>query len=874
MAFETERIRGAIRPQDSVTLVIALMGVAIAVFLDDAVIRLIGACVALLGGAALYMTVRQRQDDNVQVHTRRTTLPPPAFKTRVTTDPGSSTKRIHFDDFQETFVADEDSEIVSQRSSASSTEAPPRAEFRPAPASSIPGLGDDGDLEFSGGDDGSFRVVRAPASSGTTPENTGASTGGQNASSASMPPMDVPRGGSSGGDSSRGQASRGAATRADDSRGASRSDAASGGSSRGDSSRGDASRGDASRGAASHGDAAKGGSSRNDASSGNASRGDGAQGAAASGARADASGETSRRDSSRGDAGREGEPASRSEARLDTGGTTGATAGSTGGATSKPAPGAGASTAAVAIDAPASEAQADPEREATLGRKQVQMILDDLASDESDDASGSEPRAEFVRLVGQVLNAVARSMSARSILFCWVNLQKRHIIPEARLTTGSFEIRAGARLPIGNDVISQIAESGIPEILTDIGPSAEANLISYYTGPADTRSFVGVPVFFRREVVGVLAADSSELNAFDESAVATLAEYTRLITGLIRGYTEKYDLQLTARTLEAFERMQNAFAGAALTPTQVARILSDQTGQLFDHHYVAVVLFDDGVREWRVAASHSGQGDYHVDGLRPDMTNSLVGYVTRNAEEVYLEQVDREVLFSAEESFAQGGSFICIPLVGTTRCYGALAVAHAAASAYIPRDIDLLRDLARFAAMAIEVYNVNNAIENQSVVDEVTGAYNAEFLGSLLERESRRARDYRKPLSYSLIAIDIPASMRDAMTRELEDTIASSVGTAIGALVRPYDVVGRLDARTFGVVLVERNDQEAYLWAEKLRKDVAGRIITHGARKFSVTVSVGICDQSDLPGSETISAGAHQALERARTGEGNAVILY
>lgn len=838
MAFETERIRGAIRPQDSVTLVIALMGVAIAVFLDDAVIRLIGACVALLGGAALYMTVRQRQDDNVQVHTRRTTLPPPAFKTRVTTDPGSSTKRIHFDDFQETFVADEDSEIVSQRSSASSTEAPPRAEFRPAPASSIPGLGDDGDLEFSGGDDGSFRVVRAPASSGTTPENTGGSTGGQN--SASMPPMDVPRGGSSAGDSSRG----------------------------------DASRGDASRGAASHGDAAKGGAARNDTSSSNASRGDGAQGAAASGARADASGETSRRDGSRGDAGREGEPASRSEARLDTGGTTGATAGTTGGATSKPAPGAGASTSTAAIDAPAIEAQADPEREATLGRKQVQMILDDLASDESDDASGSEPRAEFVRLVGQVLNAVARSMSARSILFCWVNLQKRHIIPEARLTTGSFEIRAGARLPIGNDVISQIAESGIPEILTDIGPSAEANLISYYTGPADTRSFVGVPVFFRREVVGVLAADSSELNAFDESAVATLAEYTRLITGLIRGYTEKYDLQLTARTLEAFERMQNAFAGAALTPTQVARILSDQTGQLFDHHYVAVVLFDDGVREWRVAASHSGQGDYHVDGLRPDMTNSLVGYVTRNAEEVYLEQVDREVLFSAEESFAQGGSFICIPLVGTTRCYGALAVAHAAASAYIPRDIDLLRDLARFAAMAIEVYNVNNAIENQSVVDEVTGAYNAEFLGSLLERESRRARDYRKPLSYSLIAIDIPASMRDAMTRELEDTIASSVGTAIGALVRPYDVVGRLDARTFGVVLVERNDQEAYLWAEKLRKDVAGRIITHGARKFSVTVSVGICDQSDLPGSETISAGAHQALERARTGEGNAVILY
>ena len=518
------------------------------------------------------------------------------------------------------------------------------------------------------------------------------------------------------------------------------------------------------------------------------------------------------------------------------------------------------------------DAVASSDIDVTHNRRQVQMILDDLA--DHDDQHSSEPRAEFDRLVGQVLNAVARSISARTILFCWVNLQKRHIIPEANLTTGAVEVRAGARLPIGNDVISQIAESGIPEILTDIGTSAESELINYYTGTALTRSFVGVPVFFRREVVGVLVADSTELNAFDEASVATLAEYTRLITGLIRGYTEKYDLQLSARTLEAFERMQNAFAGTALSPNQVARVLADQTGLLFDHQYVAVVLFDDRVREWRVAASHSAHSDYHVDGLRPEMNNSLIGYVTRNAEETYLEKVDREVLFSIEESFARGGSFIAIPLVGTMRCYGALALAHASPSAYITRDVDLLRDLARYAAMAIEVYNVNNAIDSQSVVDEVTGAYNAEFLDSLLERESRRARDYRKPLSYALVSIDIPASMRDAMTRELEDMIASNVGAAINSLVRSYDIVGRIDARTFGVVLVERNDQESFLWAEKLRKEVAGRILTHGARKFSVTISVGICDQSDLPGSESIVNGASTALERARSGDGNAVILY
>jgi diguanylate cyclase (GGDEF)-like protein len=799
MAFEIQRLRGAIRPQDSASIAITLLGVAIAVFLDDAVIRLIGACVALLGGAALYMTVRQRMEDQVQVHTRRTTLPPPAFKTRVTTVPGSSTKRIHFDDFQETFVSDEDADEPAARPASTGTAEPqPRPEFRTEPSRSATGAGYDAseEVDFSGGDDGSFRVVRTsrPAAESPSP-----------ASTPSKP-------------ASEGTADRRADRTADrpTERTAERTESPSG-------------------------------------------------------KRADMTARADRRSEAREQSRSDARSDARSEMRAEADRAPVESSVAPAVAMAPSSDGAAASSAA-AVDGALAEAPAALERDAT--RKQVQTILDDLASDEMDDSHGSEPRAEFVRLVGQVLNAVARSMSARSIVFCWVNLQKRHIIPEAKLTTGSVEIRAGARLPLGRDVISQIAESGIPEILTDISRSAEAELISYYVAPANTRSFVGVPVFFRREVVGVLAADSSELNAFDESSVATLAEYTRLITGLIRGYTEKYDLQLTARTLEAFEQMQNAFTGAALSPTRVGRILVEQTGQLFDHQFVAVVLFDDNVREWRVAASYSALGDHHVDGRRPEMNNSLVGYVTRNAEEVYLEQVDREVLFASDERFSNVGSFIAIPLVGTTRCYGALAVAHAAPGAYIPRDIDLLRDLARFAAMAIEVYNVNNAFDSQTVVDEVTGAYNAEFLSSLLERESRRASDFRKPLSYALVSIDMPPSLQSTMNRELEDSIASSVGAVIAALVRPYDVVGRLDLRTFGVVLVERNDQEAYLWAEKLRKEVASRIIAHGGRKFSVTVSVGICDQSDLPGGESIAAGARQALERARSGEGNAVILY
>lgn len=763
MAFDATQLRDAIRPQDGFAVLIMLLGLAIVLFLEGAAIKLIGGSIAALGAVALYMTVIQRVNDQVQIRTRKSTLPPPAFKTRVTQDPATSTKRIHFDDFRETYdpVDDEIEQVPlppgeSFRVVAAGDEQPADS-ASPGSADSIPlpatlpretfSYAPDDESEVTPRTisevDGSFRVIPLPSLSRAD-------------STAAAEPQ-------TSGDGIAMQQERGDLP----------------------------------------------------ARSSNAQQPPEARPAA--------------------DEPPVAEPA------------------------------VSASPVAVASEA--------VHTERVLTRTQVQNILEDLVSQE-EEPKGSEPRGEFVRLVGQVLNAVARSLPARSIVFFWVNLEKGHLIPEAQVTSGSHEIRTGTRIAVGNDVISQIARSGIPEILTDISTAAERELIPYYASPSGAQSFVGVPVFFRREVVGVLAADSAEDSGFDAESVAILAEYTRLIAGLIRGYTEKYDLHLTARTLEVFEELHGALTGRMLSPARIASVLVEQIAPLFDHHYIAAVVFDAQKHDWKIAA-HSNDGLMEeLNRLEPDMQESLVGYTTRFAEEVYLESVDRHVRFCQGEPVTGAGAFISIPLIGSTKCYGALVMEHAVPGAYIPRDIELLRNLVRFASMAIEVYNVNRAIERQSVLDEVSGLYNSDFLLSTLDREILRAREHRSPLAFCLVSIDIPQSLHVEAAGEMEDFIVHAVAETVAASLRPYDVVGRYNARTFGVVLAGRNDQDAYLWAERLRKEVAGRILSAAARKFSVTVSVGICDMSDSAGSTVIIDGASRALEKARGGEGNAVILY
>ncbi|KXK57398.1 MAG: diguanylate cyclase [Chlorobi bacterium OLB7] len=785
-------------------MVITLLGVAIALFLPDPIIKIIGGAVAVLGGLALYATIRQRMNDQVQIRQRSTTLPTPAFKTKVKTDPNSSTRRIVFDvdDFQEKFGPEDEPEPTREpsRPLVSSTE---RTSERTSnsPIGGRRSFGDDDDVNA-----GSFDVTPSVPS---RPSRSFGDDGNDQ------------EGEESGGESFRIiKPIRTAAPASQESPVAAATPAAAP--------------------------------------------------VAASPTAAQPSAAVPELPSPEPIAAPE-PPSPKPVATPEIEVAPAAPIAEPAQAPSVELPQKEQVADAVPLTGPVEEVQ--PERIPV--RHQVQMMLDDfLASDGDEEGKGSEPRAEFVRLVAQTLNAVARSIEARSIVYFWVNLERGHVLPEATVTTGNVEVKTGTRFPIGTDIISQIARSGVPEIITDISPAAGRELIQYYARETDTRSFVGVPVFFRREAVGVLAADSNIENAFDEGSVATLAEYTRLISGLIRSYTEKFDLQLSARTLDAFEQMHRAFTGTSLTPEAVAKMLVDHVSQLFDSAYVACVLFDTERGEWRISAVHSDTLKWEVKALQPDMHGSLIGRATRFAEEVYIAQIGKETRFRMGEKLPVGGTFLTLPLVAAAKCYGALAIEHPAASAYIPRDVDILRDLVRYAAMAIEVYNANQAVESQSVFDEVTGLYNSDYLYSALTREVSRARDFATPLTLALITIDMPVSLQVKGQPELEETVYAHVGAMISRAIRPYDTAGRLPDGGFGVVLIGKNDQQAYLWGEKLRKEIAGRVITVGQRKLSVTISTGLCDLGDLEGADVVINGARQALDTARKGEGNAIVLY
>jgi hypothetical protein len=107
----------------------------------------------------------------------------------------------------------------------------------------------------------------------------------------------------------------------------------------------------------------------------------------------------------------------------------------------------------------------------------------------------AEPRTEFDFLLNKVLTLIKEVTYAHTVAFFWANREKQQMIVEARVTE-SPSFMASRRYPLGHDLVSKIANTGKPELLSEVNAVSEHEMIRYYDSTVGIKSFIGVPVYF------------------------------------------------------------------------------------------------------------------------------------------------------------------------------------------------------------------------------------------------------------------------------------------------------------------------------------------------------------------------------------------
>ena len=218
-------------------------------------------------------------------------------------------------------------------------------------------------------------------------------------------------------------------------------------------------------------------------------------------------------------------------------------------------------------------------------------------------------------------------------------------------------------------------------------------------------------------------------------------------------------------------------------------------------------------------------------------------------------------------------SILCVPLKnidGDT--IGAVQVLNRRAGPFSAEDETLLTALAAQAAVAIdnaELYRklrdlnesleekvkertadlmrvnerlqtLNRELEDISVTDGLTQAFNRQHFMDRLKQEVKRASRYGTHLSLLMLDVDHFKIVNDTFGHLAGDAVLAGISQKIKDRLRDTDLFARYGGEEFCVIAIAMDAANAFLLADRLRELISRTVFEQNGRVMQVTVSIGV----------------------------------
>ncbi len=164
-----------------------------------------------------------------------------------------------------------------------------------------------------------------------------------------------------------------------------------------------------------------------------------------------------------------------------------------------------------------------------------------------------------------------------------------------------------------------------------------------------------------------------------------------------------------------------------------------------------------------------------------------------------------------------------------------------------------------------------DALRREAAHDGLTGLWNRKSIFAILDRELQRAERDHQPVGLIMIDVDHFKTINDSRGHAAGDSVLRIIASAIAAMVRPYDSVGRYGGEEFLIVAPECSLADTWELAERVRSHVAGCNIVAGGSSVQVSLSLGIAIGQSAAGMEKLLHDADTALYQAKNAGRNRV---
>jgi putative nucleotidyltransferase with HDIG domain len=252
-------------------------------------------------------------------------------------------------------------------------------------------------------------------------------------------------------------------------------------------------------------------------------------------------------------------------------------------------------------------------------------------------------------------------------------------------------------MPLSEGISGSVALTGMPRRVPDVRQE-----LDYLEIDPETRAELCVPLIAGKRILGVLNAESTQINAFtsvDEQLMITLAG--QLATALLkaRSYAAEYTQR---RRAEMLERLALALS-STLDLSNLLRLICQESQTLFEADAAYIWLIQD---EFLVGFAGTGAGTDAFIGRRIALseTGSLGARTIQERRALYINEaasspfIDRDL-----DALGDVKAVLGVPLIKGEQAIGALMILNLHnARAFSPRHVDTAVVLGSHAAIAID----------------------------------------------------------------------------------------------------------------------------------------------------------------------------
>ncbi|MDF1611030.1 sensor domain-containing diguanylate cyclase [Stygiobacter electus] len=503
---------------------------------------------------------------------------------------------------------------------------------------------------------------------------------------------------------------------------------------------------------------------------------------------------------------------------------------------------------------------------ADLKQNYESIVNEELPADVSQDE-------QFGFVLEKILSVVKDAYMAHTAAFFWYN-QKRKRITLERFVSSSSQITK-QKYDLDDDIIGKIILNEEPEILSDIALNAESDIIKYYNQPQGIKSFVGVPFYYEKTLMGVLMLDSKVPDAFGIEQVYSLGKIVRVISVVINLFEKKF---AETQAEQRLKTLIDIFSFDKKFADDIELISSIETAVkgLIDWDVFTFIIYNDKEKKFITSKIINNTSlKYIGNGLEIDLNNTLVGKSITSAKPIKIDDTSQENIlprFSKSEQISFDGSFLAVPLSYEKKIHGVLCFESLKKSVYSNNDVMFIVNATKIFAFILHSYSVVNLLKDIIVHDVQTNALTYDAFIERVNIELFKSNELRLQGALALIKIDDLLEQESLFEENPFPKIINSVAATIKEEMTPLNIFGRINEKIFAVYFFNTSPKDVYVWAEKLRIKIARKTIPVSSKQSTFTVSIGVASTTGKEDANDVIKNAELALNKALEIGGNKVI--